>query len=76
MTIPVWLGIFGAIALGGLISFLLFFIKDSRKRLVHDRKSTVLLADCGLLFIMLLAIVAAIFLYLDWQAQLNYFLGN
>ena len=29
MTIPVWLGIFGAIALGGLISFLLFFIKDS-----------------------------------------------
>ncbi|WP_314576052.1 hypothetical protein [Enterococcus gilvus] len=43
---------------------------------MHDRKSTVLLADCGLLFIMLLAIVAAIFLYLDWQAQLNYFLGN
>ena len=42
----------------------------------YGKKSTVLLVDCGLLFIMLVAIAAAIFLYLDWQAQLNYFLEN
>ncbi|OTO15263.1 hypothetical protein A5875_004421 [Enterococcus sp. 3H8_DIV0648] len=71
-----WLGVFGAIAVIGLISFLLFFIKDSRLRMEYKKKSTVLLVDCGLLFIMLVAIAAAIFLYLDWQAQLNYFLAN
>lgn len=71
-----WLGVFGAIAVIGLISFLLFFIKDSRLRMEYQKKSTVLLVDCGLLFIMLVAIAAAIFLYLDWQAQLNYFLAN
>ncbi|MBX8935315.1 hypothetical protein P7D85_02920 [Enterococcus hulanensis] len=76
MTIPMWLGVFGAIAVIGLISFLLFFIKDSRLRMEYQKKSTVLLVDCGLLFIMLVAIAAAIFLYLDWQAQLNYFLAN
>lgn len=76
MTIPMWLGVFGAIAASGLIGFLLFFIKDSRLRVSHKKASTVLLVDCGLLFIMLLAIGAAIVLYLDWQAQLNYFLGN
>ncbi|MBO0413117.1 hypothetical protein JZO81_18845 [Enterococcus hulanensis] len=76
MTIPMWLGVFGAIAVIGLISFLLFFIKDSRLRMEYKKKSTVLLVDCGLLFIMLVAIAAAIFLYLDWQAQLNYFLAN
>lgn len=76
MTIPMWLGVFGFLAIAGLISFLLFFIKDSRLRMEYGKKSTVLLVDCGLLFIMLLAIGAAIFLYLDWQAQLNYFLGN
>lgn len=76
MTVPVWLGVFGLIALIGLISFLFFFIKDSRIRIEYDRKATVLLVNCGLLFIMLLAITAAIFLYLDWQTQLNYFLGN
>lgn len=76
MTIPIWLGIFGVIALVGLISFLIFFIKDSRLRIEYDKKSMVLLVDCGLLFVMLLAITAAIFLYLDWQSQLNYFLGN
>lgn len=76
MTIPMWLGVFGAIAVIGLISFLLFFIKDSRLRMEYGKKSTVLLVDCGLLFIMLVAIAAAIFLYLDWQAQLNYFLAN
>lgn len=76
MTIPMWLGVFGAIAVIGLISFLLFFIKDSRLRMEYQKKSTVLLVDCGLLFIMLVAIAAAIFLCLDWQAQLNYFLAN
>ena len=76
MTIPMWLGVFGTIAVIGLISFLLFFIKDSRLRMEYQKKSTVLLVDCGLLFIMLVAIAAAIFLYLDWQAQLNYFLAN
>ncbi|MGG5329577.1 hypothetical protein [Enterococcus sp. AZ163] len=75
MTIPMWLGVFGFLAIAGLVSFLIFFIKDSRLRMEYEKKSTVLLADCGLLFVMLLAIAAAIFLYLDWQAQLNYFLS-
>lgn len=70
MTIPVWLGVFIAIA---VIGFLVFFIKDSRLRLVVEAKSTVLLADCGLLFIAIIAIVCAILLYLNWQEQLNYF---
>ena len=74
MTIPMWLGIFGFLAIAGLVSFLILFIKDSRLRMEYEKKSTVLLVDCGLLFVMLLAIAAAIFLYLDWQAQLNYFL--
>lgn len=76
MTIPMWLGVFGFLAIVGLVSFLIFFVKDSRLRLEVEKKSTVLLVDCGLLFIMLLAIAAAIFLYLNWQAQLNYFLSN
>lgn len=75
MTIPMWLAVFGVLALAGLISFLIFFIKDSRLRIEQNKKSTVLLVDCGLLFVMLMAIGAAIFLYLDWQAQLNYFLS-
>lgn len=73
MTIPVWLGVFIAIAVISLVSFLLFFIKDSRLRMVVNKKSTVLLVDCGLLFIAILAIAAAVMLYLNWQAQLNYF---
>ena len=75
MSIPMWLGVFGFLAIAGLVSFLLFFIKDSRLRLEVEKKSSVLLVDCGLLFMMLLAVAAAIFLYLDWQAQLNYFLS-
>ncbi len=75
MTIPMWLGVFGFLAIAGLVSFLIFFIKDSRLRMEYEKKSTVLLVDCGLLFVMLLAVGAAIFLYLDWQAQLNYFLS-
>lgn len=75
MTIPIWLGIFGGIAIVSLITFLLFFIKDSRLRVEQQVKSTVLLADCGLLIITILAIVAAIILYLNWQEQLNYFIG-
>ncbi|EOH94188.1 hypothetical protein [Enterococcus pallens] len=75
MTIPMWLGVFGFLAIAGLVSFLIFFVKDSRLRMEYEKKSTVLLVDCGLLFVMLLAVGAAIFLYLDWQAQLNYFLS-
>ena len=75
MTIPMWLGVFGFLAIAGLVSFLIFFIKDSRLRLEVEKKSSVLLVDCGLLFVMLLSVAAAIFLYLDWQAQLNYFLS-
>ena len=75
MSIPMWLGIFGFLAIAGLVSFLIFFIKDSRLRMEYEKKSMVLLVDCGLLFVMLLAVGAAIFLYLDWQAQLNYFLS-
>lgn len=75
MTIPMWLGVFSFLAIAGLVSFLIFFIKDSRLRLEVEKKSSVLLVDCGLLFVMLLAVAAAIFLYLDWQAQLNYFLS-
>ena len=73
MIIPIWLGVFIAIAVISLVSFLLFFIKDSRLRMVVNKKSTVLLVDCGLLFIAILAIAAAVMLYLNWQAQLNYF---
>ena len=75
MTIPMWLGVFAFLAIAGLVSFLIFFIKDSRLRIEYQKKSTVLLVDCGLLFVMLLAVAAAIFLYLDWQEQLNYFLS-
>lgn len=75
MTIPMWLGVFAFLAIAGLVSFLIFFIKDSRLRIEYQKKSTVLLVDCGLLFVMLLAVAAAIFLYLDWQDQLNYFLS-
>lgn len=74
MTIPIWLGIFGGIAVISLIAFLLFFIKDSRLRVEQKAKSIVLLVDCGLLFISILAVVAAIMLYLNWQEQLNYFI--
>ncbi|MGL9749184.1 hypothetical protein [Enterococcus sp. DIV0170] len=76
MTIPLWLGVFCATAVISLVTFLMFFIKDSQLRIKYGKKSTILLADCGLLFIMLLAIAGAIFLYLDWQAQLNYFLSK
>lgn len=75
MTIPMWLGVFAFLAIAGLVSFLIFFIKDSRLRIEYQKKSTVLLVDCGLLFVMILAVAAAIFLYLDWQDQLNYFLS-
>ncbi|MGM0216275.1 hypothetical protein [Enterococcus sp. AZ109] len=74
MTIFMWLSAFGFLAIAGLVSFLFFFIKDSQLRMTYEKRSTVLLVDCGLLFVMILAIGAAIFLYLDWQAQLNYFL--
>lgn len=74
MTIPIWLGIFGAIALVSLISFLLFFTKDSRLRIELEEKPLVLLVDCGLLCVALLAITAAVVLYLNWQEQLNYFI--
>ncbi|WP_071879676.1 hypothetical protein, partial [Enterococcus pallens] len=62
MTIPMWLGVFGFLAIAGLVSFLILFIKDSRLRMEYEKKSTVLLVDCGLLFVMLLAVGAAIFL--------------
>lgn len=75
MTIPIWLGVFAFLTIAGLASFLIFFIKDSRLRIEYQKKSTVLLVDCGLLFVMILAVAAAIFLYLDWQDQLNYFLS-
>ncbi|MBO0410524.1 hypothetical protein P7E02_04925 [Enterococcus hulanensis] len=76
MTIPLWLGVFGGFAVISLVAFLIFFIKDSQLRIKYGKRSTVLLVDCGLLFIMLLSIAGAIFLYLDWQTQLNYFLSK
>ncbi|MBO1306121.1 hypothetical protein JZO70_08105 [Enterococcus sp. 669A] len=76
MTIPIWLGIFAGIAVIGLVSFLLFFIKDSNLRVTMELKPMVLLVDCGLLFVALLAVGAAIFLYLNWQTQLNFFSGS
>lgn len=76
MTIPMWLGVFVGIAVISLISFLIIFIKDSRLRIEQGYKSNVLLVDFGLFFVTLLAIAAAIFLYLNWQEQLNYFLNN
>lgn len=76
MSIQVWLGVFGAIALASLIAFLNFFMKDSRLRLVTKKKGTVLLVDCGLLFVTLVSTAAGILLYLNWQEQLNYFLNR
>ena len=73
MSIMMWLTALCVIGLASLIGFLLFFIKDSRLRIDHKKKSSVLLVDCGLLFIMLLSIGAAGFLYADWQAQLSFF---
>ncbi|WP_368757018.1 hypothetical protein [Enterococcus avium] len=76
MTIQLWIGFLGIIGLLSLISFLYFFMKDSRLRVIVEKKSTVLLVDCGLLFITLVSIAAAIMLYLNWQEQLNYFMNR
>lgn len=76
MTISMWLGLFGIVALISLISFLMFLIKDSRLRVEKGLKQIVLLPNFGLLFLMLISIGAAIFLYLDWQEQINYFLNR
>lgn len=76
MTISAWLGIFGGISVLALVSFLHFFIKDSRLRVKYNKKPMVLLVDCVLLFLALSALGAAIFLYMDWQSQLTYFMQN
>lgn len=76
MTIQVWIGIFGAISLISLGSFLYFFMKDSRLRVIVEKRSTVLLVDCGLLFLTIVSAVAGVMLYLNWQEQLNYFLNR
>lgn len=76
MTIPTWLGFFGGISILSLVSFLHFFIKDSRLRVKYNKKAMVLLVDCCLLFLALSALGAAIFLYMDWQSQLTYFMQN
>lgn len=76
MTIQLWLGVFGIIAVLSMIAFLYFFMKDSRLRLKAAKKGTTLLVDCGLLFVALVSIAAAIMLYLNWQEQLNYFLNR
>lgn len=75
MTMQVWLILFCGIAVISLICFLLFFTKDSRLRVERKLESRVLLLDCGLLCISLMAIGAAIMLYLNWQEQLNQFIG-
>lgn len=76
MTIQIWIGIFGIIAILSLIAFLYFFMKDSRLRLAAGKKGTTLLVDCGLLFVAIVSVAAAIMLYLNWQEQLNYFLNR
>ncbi|MBO0451824.1 hypothetical protein [Candidatus Enterococcus murrayae] len=76
MSIQVWIGLSGGLGILSLGSFLYFFMKDSRLRLVIGKKSTTLLLDCGLLFISIAALVAAVLLYLDWQEQLAYFLNR
>ena len=75
MTVQAWLMLFCGIAVISLICFLLFFVKDSRLRVEHNLKSMVLLLDCGLLCVALMAVGAAILLYLNWQEQLNQFIG-
>lgn len=74
MTITMWLIVFGILAAVSLISFLHFFIKDSRLRAETGAKATILLVDSGLLFITFASVGAAVMLYLDWQEQINYFL--
>ena len=76
MTIQFWIGIFGVIALVSLGSFLYFFMKDSRLRVSAEKRSTVLLVDCGLLFLTIVSALAGILLYMNWQEQLNYFLNR
>lgn len=76
MTIQLWIIVFGAIAVLSVIAFLYFFMQDSKLRIKAEKKGTVLLVDCGLLFISFLSIAAAILLYMNWQDQLNYFLNR
>lgn len=76
MTIQLWIGLFGGIAIVSLIAFLYFFMKDSRMGMKNGRKGTVLLVDCGLLFVSLLSVTAGILLYMNWQEQLAFFLNR
>ena len=76
MTIQLWIGLFGIVALVSMSAFAYFFIKDSRLSAKVGRKGTTLLVDCGLLFISLLSIIAGVLLYMNWQEQLNYFLNR
>lgn len=76
MTIQLWIIVFCAIAVLSVIAFLYFFMQDSKLRIKTEKKGTVLLVDCGLLFISFLSIAAAILLYMNWQDQLNYFLNR
>lgn len=76
MSIQLWIGVFIGITLLALGLFLYFFMKDSRLRLEAGKKGTVLLVDCGLLFLAIVSAVAGVLLYLNWQEQLNYFLNR
>ncbi|MBO0459658.1 hypothetical protein JZO77_23260 [Enterococcus hulanensis] len=76
MSIQLWIGIFGIVAISSMIAFAYFFIKDSRLSATIGRKGTTLLVDCGLLFVSLLSIIAGVLLYMNWQEQLKYFLNR
>ena len=76
MSIKLWIGIFITIAVLSVIAFLYFFMKDSKLRLQVEKKGTVLLVDCALLFTSFLSVAAGVLLYMNWQEQLNYFLNR
>ncbi|MBV7392274.1 hypothetical protein [Enterococcus alishanensis] len=75
MTISIWIAIFGGLGMVSLISFMFFFIKDSRLRVEQQKNPLALLVDGGLLCVALLAVIAAVLLYLNWQEQLNQFIS-
>ncbi|MGX2946396.1 hypothetical protein [Enterococcus alishanensis] len=75
MTISIWIAIFGGLGMVSLISFMFFFIKDSRLRVEQQKNPLTLLVDGGLLCVALLAVIAAVLLYLNWQDQLNQFIS-
>lgn len=70
-----WLGLFGLSAFIIFGSFLFFLMKDHQLQVKYQPKF-IIISKFGLLLLMVIALGAAVFLYIDWQEQLRYFLTN